>query len=193
MIGSLGVIETAILIFLARILDVSLGTIRIILLSKGHRLEASLIGFFESFLWLVVTAQIISHMENPLYYVAFAGGFACGNYVGLVLEGRLALGSVIVRVITRQDPHLLVDALRGEGFAITTVDARGKDGPVVIIFAVLERKKIKKFLKLVNQLSPQAFYTIEDVREVKVGMPVPANGGVRKVEFLKRLFWPKRK
>lgn len=193
MLGSLGVLETAILVFLARILDVSLGTTRIILLSKGNRLEASVIGFFESLVWIVVTAQIIKHLENPIYYVAFAGGFACGNYVGLILENKLALGNVIVRVITRQEPEALIKALREEGFIITTVDAEGRDGPVVIIFAVLERKKIESFLKIVDRFSPQAFYTVEDVREVKKGVPPQENWIIKRVELFKRLFWPKRK
>lgn len=193
MVEAMGLVEGAILIFLARICDVSLGTVRIVLLARGRRLEASLIGFFESFLWIIVTAQIIRHLSSPLYYVAFAGGFACGNYVGLILESKLALGNVVIRVITRQDPDILIKTLRDEGFIVTTVDAEGRDGPVMIIFAVVERKRIERFLSIVHQCSPQSFYTIEDVREAKRALPIPKGGSSRLLDFLKKVFWPKRK
>lgn len=193
MIEAMGLIEGALLIFLARICDVSLGTVRIVLLARGRRLEASLIGFFESLLWIIVTAQIIKHLASPIYYVAFAGGFACGNYVGLVLEAKLALGNVVIRVITRQEPETLIKALRDEGFIVTTVDAQGREGPIVIIFAVVERKRIERFLSIVYQYSPQSFYTIEDVREAKKVVPISRYGDAKLLDFLRKLFGPKRK
>lgn len=193
MIEEMGLVGGATLIFLARICDVSLGTVRIVLLARGRRLEASLIGFFESLLWIIVTAQIIKHLASPLYYVAFAGGFACGNYVGLILESKLALGNVVIRVLTRQSPDVLIKALRDEGFVITTVNAEGRDGPIMIIFAVVERKRIEHFLSIVHQCSPQSFYTIEDVREAKRALPIPKSGSARFLDFLNRVFWPKRK
>lgn len=193
MFQEIGVFEGALLIFLARICDVSLGTIRIVLLARGHRIEASLIGFFESLIWILVTASIIRNLANPVFYVAFAGGFAFGNYVGLLIEGKLALGKAIVRVFTRNEPEVLIKALRDEGFVITTVNAEGRDGPIVIIFAVVNRKDIRGFLNVVDRCSPGAFYTIEDIREAG-GSRLSNVGGVGKaVELLKRLFWPKRK
>ncbi len=193
MIESLGLLEGAVLIFLARICDVSLGTIRIVLLARGHRLEASLIGFFESLIWIVVTASIIRNLTNPIFYVAFAGGFAFGNYVGLILESRIALGKAIIRVFTRQEPEALTKALREEGFIITTVNAEGRDGPIVIIFAVVSRKEVQRFLELVQKYSPQAFYTVEDVREAKKYQGSLGRSNQDLIGSLKRLLMSKRK
>lgn len=154
-------------IFLSRIVDVSLGTVRIILVSKGMKIQSSVLGFFEVLIWIVVVAQVIKYVSSPIYYVAFAAGFACGNFIGMTIENKIALGSVIVRIITRMEAFLLVDTLRKEKFAVTSIDAKGKDGAVKVIFGIIRRKDLKKFIKIVNHYNPMAFYTIEDVREVR--------------------------
>lgn len=173
-------------IFLSRITDVSLGTIRIILVSKGMKLQASILGFFEVLIWIVVVAQVIKYVSSPIYYVAFAAGFACGNFIGMTIESKIALGSVIVRVITRMEASLLVDALRSEKFAITSIDAEGKDGAVKVIFGIIRRKDLKRFINIVNQYNPMAFYTIEDVREVKNYYQDPILGNKKNFFNLKR-------
>lgn len=154
-------------IFLSRIVDVSIGTVRIILVSKGLKIQASILGFFEVLIWIVVVAQVIRYVSSPIYYVAFAAGFACGNFIGMTIENRIALGSVIIRVITRMEAFLLEDALRNKKFAITSIDAEGKEGPVKVIFGIIRRKDAKRFIKIVNKYNPMAFYTVEDVKEVR--------------------------
>jgi len=155
-----------IFIFLSRIVDVSLGTVRIILVSKGMRLQASVLGFFEVLIWIIVVARVIMYVSSPIYYVAFAAGFAAGNYVGMILEEKLALGNVLIRIVTRFEADKLVEVLRMENFIITTVDGEGKDGPVKVIFGILKRKNARKFIKLVNKYNPNAFYTVENVTSV---------------------------
>jgi len=181
------------IIFLARICDVSLGTIRIVLLTRGLKLQASIIAFFEVLIWIIVVSQIIKHLDHPFYYIAFASGFAFGNYVGLTLENKLAIGNVLVRVITRKDPEKLLSILRENGFIITSVNAEGREGPIMILFSVIKRKQISKFLNLIQTHCPQAFYTIEDIREVKrySGETYPHKTGF--FDNFKKFFFIKKK
>jgi uncharacterized protein YebE (UPF0316 family) len=165
--GEIGVVLNFTLIFLSRVVDVSLGTVRIMLISKGMRLQASILGFFEVLIWIVVVAQVLTYISSPIYYVAFAGGFASGNYIGMLIEQRLALGNVLVRIITRVEADKLVSKLREENFIITSLDAEGRDGPVKVIFGITKRKNLKQFIKIVNTYNPNAFYTIEDIREIR--------------------------
>jgi uncharacterized protein YebE (UPF0316 family) len=181
------------LIFLARICDVSLGTIRIVLLTRGLKLQASIIAFFEVLIWIIVVSQIIKHLDHPFYYITFALGFAFGNYVGLFLENKIAMGNVLIRIITRKDPEKLLKILRENGFIVTSVNAEGREGPIMVLFSVIQRKQIPKFLNLVQKNCPQAFYTIEDIREVKrySGEIQPQRAGF--LDHFKKLFLIKRK
>ena len=181
------------LIFIARVCDVSLGTIRIALLARGLKLQASIIGFFEVLIWIVVISQIIKHLDHPFYYVAFASGFAFGNYVGLYLENKLAMGNVLIRVITRKEPEKLLNILRENGFIVTSVNAEGKEGPIMVLFSVIKRKQIPKFLTLVQKNCPQAFYTIEDIREVRKYNEEIQPHKANFFNIFKKFFWIKRK
>jgi len=154
-----------IFIFFSRIVDVNLGTVRIILVSKGMGLQASVLCFFEVLIWIIVVARVIMYVSSRIYYVAFAAGFAAGNYVGMILEEKLALGNVHIRVVTRFEADKLVEVLRVE-IITTIVDGEGEDGSVKVIFGILKRKNAKKFIKLVNKYNPNAFYTIENVTSV---------------------------
>ncbi|RJP78921.1 MAG: DUF2179 domain-containing protein [Candidatus Zixiibacteriota bacterium] len=169
------------LIFLARIVDVSIGTVRVIAIAKGMRKLAPLLGFFEVLIWLMAIGQIMQNLTNWLCYAAYGGGFAAGNYVGMWLESRLALGTVIVRVITGQDSESLAQALRAHGYGFTSVEATGNDGPARIIFMVVSRQSLPRLLDLIKQSQPNAFYSIEDVRYAQEGnaplrRPLVANG-----------------
>ena len=159
-----------ILIFVARICDVTLDTLRIIYVSRGLKRLASLIGFFEVLIWLMAITQILSNMTNVVYYLAYAGGFAMGNYVGILLEERMAIGTVVIRVITQKDAAELVRSLKSEGYGLTHIDAQGALGPVKVLFTIIKRKDIEHVLKLVRTFNPLAFYTIEDIRSVRQGV-----------------------
>ena len=162
------------LIFIARIVDVTLGTIRIIYISRGMKLLAPLFGFFEILIWLVAISQIIQNLTNPLYYLAYAAGFATGNFVGMFMEERLAVGRVILRVILQKDSHELIQLLRASGFGVTSVDAEGAAGPVRIIFTVVNREDVEAILEKIHKYNPRAFYSIEDVRRAQEGIFPPS-------------------
>jgi len=162
------------LIALARVADVTLGTIRIIYISRGMKLLAPIFGFFEILIWLIAIGQIMQNLNNPVYYLAYALGFAGGNLVGIFVEERLAVGRVIVRIITQRDATALVAYLRSSGYGVTTVDAEGATGPVDLIFTVIDRKKVEAVVSSVQTYNPRAFYSIEDIRLVKEGIFPPS-------------------
>lgn len=160
--GSLIIILLA--IFCARIVDVSIGTLRIIFLTRGMKYLAALLGFGESLIWIIAISQVMNNVNNWMAYLAFAGGFASGNIVGIWLEEKIALGTLIIRIITRHEADELVKALRVAEFGVTNIDAQGEQGPVMAIFTIVRRKKLPEVIRLIRQYNPNAFYTIEDVR-----------------------------
>ncbi|UCH72127.1 MAG: DUF2179 domain-containing protein [Thermoplasmatales archaeon] len=161
-----GWIVLPLLIFFARVCDVSLGTIRIIFVSKGLRYLAPIIGFFEILVWLMAIGQIMQNLTNVYYYVFYAGGFAMGNLVGIIIEEKLSIGTVGIRIITRREAKELIIALRKADFGVTAVDADGAKGKLKIIFTVVNRQNIQEVIKIVKQHNPNAFYSIEDIRFV---------------------------
>lgn len=158
-----------ILIFCARLSDVSLGTFRIILISRGMSRWAALTGFFESLIWLLALSQVFQHLDRPINYVAYAGGYAAGTGLGVLLERRIALGLVTVRIITRQDATELIDALSKEHFGVTRVAARGIHGRVRLIFTISQRKHLGRLLEIVRHHNPKAFVSVSDVRSAEEG------------------------
>jgi len=158
------------LIFLARVSDQTIGTLRLIFIAKGFRKFAPLIGFFESLIWLLAIREILNHLDNYLCFVAYAGGFATGNYVGMLIEEKISIGSVIVRIIPRKDASELLSYLSDNNYGFTVVDAEGSKGKVKIIFCVIKRKDISHFVELIKSFNPNAFYLIEDVRTVNEGI-----------------------
>jgi uncharacterized protein YebE (UPF0316 family) len=151
------------LIFLARISDVSINTIRIIYVLGGRRWTATILGFFESLIWLMAIRQIFEHMDNWLCYVAYPAGFASGIFVGMIIEERIAYGKVIVRIITRRDVSTLLTYLNSQRFRYTHVNADGPDGHENLVFTVLERESLEKLLRTLKDILPSAFYTVEKV------------------------------
>ncbi len=163
------------LIFFARICDVSMGTIRVIFISKGLKYIAPIIGFFEVIIWLLAIGQVMTHMTNVASYVAYGGGFATGTLLGMVIEERLRIGSVIVRVITRRDATALVALLRSKQYGVTSIDAEGSRGRVKIIFMVVKRQSLPEVIRTIKEHHPNAFYSIEDVKSVSEGV-FPGSG-----------------
>ncbi|MFZ5980161.1 MAG: DUF2179 domain-containing protein [Candidatus Zixiibacteriota bacterium] len=156
-----------ILIFLARILDVSIGTVRIILVSRGNRTIASVLGFFEVFIWLLAISQIVQNLTDIVNYIAYAAGFAAGTYIGMTIERRLAIGNLLVRVIIPREHSDLIVYLIAQNYKITYVEAEGALGHRTIIFMIVNRSSLKKLINIIKQYSPKAFYTVEDVRMVR--------------------------
>lgn len=156
------------LIFLARIIDVTMDTLRIIFVSKGNKIVAPILGFFEILIWLIAITRIMENLDNITTYIAYASGFAVGNYVGLLVEQKLAIGTQLIRIITAKDASVLIENLRDKGFGLTAIDAEGKDGTVHVIFLNIRRKLVPQIIGIVNNCNPKAFYSIEDVRAVNV-------------------------
>lgn len=159
------------LIFCARISDVAISTIRMIFVLNGRRSIAPLLGFFESLIWLLAIGQIMQNLSNAACYLAYAGGFAMGTFVGMTIEERLAVGFVIVRVVTRRPAEQLVAALREKNYRFTIVEGMGNKGRVNLVFGVIRRSDVQHFLAIVQQYNPQAFYSIENVRSVSEHLP----------------------
>ena len=173
-----------ILIFFARICDVTIGTIRIMFVSRGNKLIAPLLGFFEVLIWLIAIGQIMKNLNNIFCYVAYAGGFAMGNFIGIRVEEKLAVGRLVIRVITAKDAHILIDKLRERGFGVTNVDAEGSKGKVNIIFMIINRSHLQEVIEIIHKHNPNAFYSIEDTRFVKKGI-FPHRESLIKKKFLK--------
>ncbi|MCX6666326.1 MAG: DUF2179 domain-containing protein [Euryarchaeota archaeon] len=158
------------LIFAARLTDVSLGTIRIIFVSRGIKYIAPVIAFIEINIWLLAIAQIMQNLNNLACSLAYATGFALGCFVGMLIEEKLSIGMVMVRITTKHDSPQLVESLKEAGYGVTTVDADGVKGPVKIIMAVIRREDLHTIVNHVNQIHPHAFYSVEDIRSV--GEPI---------------------
>jgi len=158
------------LIFVARILDVSIGTLRVIFVSKGYSVYAPILGFFEVLIWLLAIRQILNHIDNPMCYIAFGLGFSVGNYVGIRLDEKLSLGTVMVRVVPKLDTSDLIGHMRREGFGASLVDIEGMSGKLKMILAVTKRKDLKALLDIIKVNNPNAFVTVEDVRAAKEGV-----------------------
>lgn len=159
-----------VLIFLARITDVTIGTIRVILITRGARKLAPVLGFFEVLIWIVVVSQVMRNLSNPACFIGYAAGFATGNFFGMYLEEKLAIGMLIVRVITPREGDDLIEALNQKGCGATIVEAAGATGHVHILFSVIQRSQLNTVIELIQQYCPKAFYSVEDVRFAREGI-----------------------
>ena len=159
-----------VIVFGARVLDVSLGTLRIIFIARGRRRLAPLLGFFEVLIWIVVVSQVIQNLHSPLAFIAYAAGFATGNYVGMWIEDKLAIGTLVVRVIVPQDATQLVTQLQAAGFGVTRVDAHGSTGQVTLIYTIVKRKDLPDVMTIIQAAYPKAFTSVEEVRSIHEGI-----------------------
>lgn len=166
----LSLIMVPLMIFFARILDVTFGTLRIIYISRGFKLTASAISFFEIIVWLLAITQIMRNLNNPVYYIAFAAGFSTGTFVGIWVENKLAMGSCILRIISAKMSEELIACFKQQGHGLTVIPGQGAFQPVKVIFMITKRKKINCILKNIKAIDPHAVYTIEDVRFVSTGI-----------------------
>ncbi len=166
-------------VFFARIADVSIGTLRIMFVSKGLRIPAAILGFIEVLIWIIVVSQIFLNLDNWMNYVAFAGGFAAGNYVGMLIEEKLKIGIQIFRIIIKDNADSLINKLRDADFRVTELDAKGSTGKVKILFTVCKRKRWKELISIIREENPEAFYSVEDVKYTNTYFKqMPASGDI---------------
>ncbi len=164
----------ALLIFGLRIIDVSLSMMRMILAVRGHRTLAATLGFFEVLIWLIAVGHALEHLNSILHIAGYAGGFAAGNYVGVWLEGRFALGVNAVRAVFKGEPYgsaglKAARLLREQGYAVTEMPGRGFESAVDILNIIVQRKKVPNVIRLLHEIDPTAFVTVEEVRTTRGG------------------------
>ena len=156
-------------IFVLRVVDVSLATTRMLLSVRGQRMVVPIIGFFEVLLWLFAAGNAIRFLDSPLHVMGYAGGFAAGNAVGLWVEEKLALGLATVRVISAHGGVEMADALREKGYGVTEFAGQGRHGMVEVVYTVARRADVKRILRIVDTWDPDAFVTVEEPRAIHRG------------------------
>lgn len=158
------------IIFFGRIIDVSLGTLRIIFVSKGEKYLAPLIGFFEVLIWIVVISEIFSRANDMTAYISYAAGYATGNFVGILIEQRIAFGILLCRVYTKKDGKELIAILNKKDFGATLIHGTGSVGDIDIIETVVNRKMLKTVDKILTDFDEGVFYVTEDIRTRQRGI-----------------------
>ncbi len=156
-------------IFFAKVLDVSMATIRMIMVVRGRRLQAAMIGFVEVTIYVLAIGKVLSGLDNPINVIMYASGFATGNYLGIFLEEKMALGNIIVQVITEHEVTKIVETLRDEGFGVTVFEGYGRQGIRHLINVTLERKNMAKLYNVLDEHDKKAFVTVMDARSIRGG------------------------
>jgi uncharacterized protein YebE (UPF0316 family) len=162
------ILSLPVLVFFAETCVVTLATIRTIFIARGWKTPAAVLGFFEVSIWLFAIAQVMQHLSSPGCFLAFAGGFALGNYLGVLIEQKLALGNVVVHIMSRKQD--LMDALRWAGYGVTASDAIGAKGPVRTLLAVVPRAELGRLLCIIKSHDRKAFYSVGDLRSAAEGI-----------------------
>jgi len=158
------------LVFAARVADVTLGTMRIIFTSRGRRHIAPLLGFVEVFIWIAMVGQIVKSAHSLNAYLGYAAGFAAGTYIGMKIEERLALGTLVLRIILAQGGDELAHSLRAAGFGVTIVNGEGSTGAVKLLYTVIKRKDFGAVAAVIHAIAPRAFFSVEEVRSAESGI-----------------------
>lgn len=164
------------LIFFARICDVSINTMRTMLVISGHRAIATMLSFFEVVIWVMAAGFALKYLENPWAIISYAGGFSAGVAVGMWLEQRIALGYRMVQVVSPATELEVSRALRDRGYRVTRVEGNGRDGPVEIAYMVIRRRQLEDVRRVLAEVAPQSFITVERV-DLATGATFPNGNG----------------
>lgn len=156
-------------IFFARVIDVSLGTIRMILVIRGDKLPAAIIGFFEILVYTIALGMVVGALDDPIKLVTFCAGFSLGILVGSMIEERLALGFRGIQVIIDRDQCYIVDELREEGFPVTCWEATGKAGPKTVLTMVVKRNMASAVVDKIYTKDPTAFVVFMEPKQFRGG------------------------
>jgi uncharacterized protein YebE (UPF0316 family) len=160
---------SAALIFGLRVSDMSLDTLRVLFVMRGRKMVAWILGFFQAAIFVAAITSVLRDLNNPLNVIGYAAGFATGNVVGMLIEEWLAVGHIHMRIISSRRGPAIAERLRAEGYAVTEVPARGKDGMVTILNCSVLRKKVDRVRAMANETDVEAFITAEDIKPVRRG------------------------
>ncbi len=166
---SSNILFAALFIFGVRVLEMTLDTLRVLFILRGRRAIAWFIGFGQSLLFVVAITTVLQNLDNVASILGYAGGFATGVVVGMFIEERLAIGYTHIRVISSRRGAAVAERLRDEGYAVTEVPARGRDGAVTLLSCNVIRRQVDRMMKSINEIDPAAFITAEEVRPVRRG------------------------
>lgn len=161
-------------ILIVKVFEVSLATTRIVLITKGEKLQGAIIGFFEVIIWVVLASTVLNDITNdPFKVVIYALGFAVGNYVGSILEQKLGIGTIRVEAIVKShDGDELANQIRGEGFAVTVVEGQGMNFKRHILIMHVPRKRTQDIISLIKESQDNVVITINDVKPIYGGFGV---------------------
>ena len=167
------------LIFFAEMCVVTLSTVRIIFVARGKKYLAAILGTFEVSIWLFAIGQVMQNLDNIACSIAFAGGFAVGTYLGIVIEAKLAIGTLVVRTITKKDAGDLIEDLKAAEYGVTSMDAHGATGPVRIVFTVVKRRELDNVVGIIKRFDAKAFYSVDDLQHAAEGISLKAEARTR--------------
>jgi uncharacterized protein YebE (UPF0316 family) len=159
----------AALIFFLRVADMSLDTLRVLFVMRGRKASAWTLGFFQSVIFLLAIGTVLSNLSNPIHVISYAAGFATGNVIGMMIEEKLAIGHILLSVVSSKRGQAISDKLRDEGYAVTEISARGKDGMVTMLNVSVLRRKVSQVRQMVNEVDESAFITADDIRPIRRG------------------------
>ena len=156
-------------IFFAKCIDITLATIRMIMVVRGQRVEAALIGFVENIIYVLAIGKVLAGLDNPINIIVYALGFAAGNYIGIIVEEKMALGDVVAQVVSQDNSMELAERFREIGFGVTVVQGYGREGIQHLLNIMLQRKNISYLYRVLDEYDEKAFVTITDARSIKGG------------------------
>ncbi len=169
-------VAVPLLILIARVIDVTMGTVRLIFVSKGEKLLSAAIGFFEVLVWLLAITRIMDNLTNVYAYLAYASGFSIGTYLGIIIENKMLVGKVMVRFTTDKDSKAIIEELRNKRYTFTCVGVDGPNGEVKSLHVIINKKDLKKLINYITKYDEKAFYTVEDVKIVTERNNYPSSG-----------------
>ncbi len=154
------IILGALFIMSLRIIDVSLATVRTLMIMQGRVWPSGAIGFVESAVWVIAISFVVQNLNNPWNILGYAGGFAIGNMLGIVIEKKIGLGFIQAYIVSLKKAGEIADLLRKRNFGVTKLPGEGSSGNVSILMILTLRKRQRELIKLVDHLDHTAFISI---------------------------------
>lgn len=161
-----------IIILFAKIVEVSISTIRLVYINKGERVKGAVLGFIEIMIWLLIVSSVLNNItEDPFKILAYAAGFSLGNYIGVTIESKIAVGLASIQVVVSEESgEILAEILRDESYGVTIIEGRGRgDSKKILLFVQLKRKKIPEAVRIIKQNAPDAYITVNDIKSMVGG------------------------